>query len=128
MSNATEQVKQVIDDLIQTATSYDVEALDRIYHDELKVLMIDHQDNLSEANKDAFIELFKAKKQAGDPPMDTWAKYHSVVASGDSAHVLLSRKNNLSGHPMKLLLSIDLKRSEERWQVYREVIHLQPDA
>lgn len=121
-------VRQAIDDLIQTATTYDVETLDRIYHDELHVVMIDHEHNLNTADKEAFKGLFASKRDAGDPPMNTWAKFHSIDVDGDTAHVLLSRKNDLSGVNMDLTLSIDLVFQSERWQVLREVIFLKPEA
>lgn len=121
-------VRKAIDDLIQTATTYDVETLDRIYHDTLHVVMIDHEDNVNTANKAAFKGLFASKRDAGDPPMNTWAKFHSIDVSGDAAHVLLSRKNDLSGVNMDLTLSIDLAFEDDRWQVMREVIFLRPEA
>lgn len=122
------EVRQAIDDLIQTATSYDVDVLDRIYHDDLHVIMIDTELKLNTANKDAFKGLFASKRDAGDPPMNTWAKYHSIDVSGDAAHVLLSRKNDLSGVNMDLTLSINLVHEDDRWQVMREVIFLRPEA
>ncbi|WP_342074936.1 nuclear transport factor 2 family protein [Yoonia sp. SS1-5] len=120
-------VQQAIDDLIQTATTYDVDTLDRIYHDSLHVIMIDADHNLNTANKEAFKGLFASKRDAGDPPMNTWAKYHSIDVNGDNAHVLLSRKNDLSGVNMDLTLSIDLIFEDDRWQVIREVIFLRPE-
>lgn len=120
-------VRGAIDNLIQTATTYDVDALDRIYHDTLHVVMIDTEHNLNTANKDAFKHLFASKRDAGDPPMNTWAKYHSVDVDGDKAHVLLSRKNDLSGVNMDLTLSIDLLFEDDRWQVAREVVFLRPE-
>ncbi len=122
------EVRQAIDDLIQTATTYDVATLDRIYHDTLNVVMIDSEHNLNRANKEGFKDLFASKRDAGDPPMNTWAKYHSIDVNGDDAHVLLSRKNDLSGVDMDLTLSIDLVFEDDRWQVTREVIFLRPDA
>ncbi len=98
------EVQQAMDDLIQTATSYDINELDRLYHDNMTVTMINTNDELSTANKDDFKGLFRAKRDAGDPPMNTWAKYHSIEVNGDSAHVLLSRKNDLSGQDMILTL------------------------
>ena len=121
-------VRQAIDDLIQTATTYDVETLDRIYHDELEVIMIDTEDNLNLANKEGFKGLFRTKGEAGDPPMNTWAKYHKIDVKNDKAHVLLSRKNDLSGTNMILLLSIDLVHKDDHWQVIREVIFLRPET
>lgn len=124
----TAEVKQAIDDLIKTATSYDTDVLDRIYHDDLEVVMVDHEDNVNRANKAAFIDLFNSKKAAGDPPMNTWAKFHAIDVNDDNAHVLLSRKNDLSGTDMLLTLSIDLVRSDDQWQIKREVISLRPEA
>lgn len=123
----TEAVKIAIEELIKTATSYDIDVLDRIYHDTLKVIMIDTDDQLNKADKLAFKGLFQSKKDAGDPPMNTWAKFHSIDVEGDDAHVLLSRKNDLSGTNMILLLSIDLVFEDGRWQVTREVIFLRPE-
>jgi ketosteroid isomerase-like protein len=119
-------VKQTIDDLIQTATTYDIEELDRIYHDDLQVVMLDISGELNQANKEGFKALFQSKKDAGDPPMNTWAEFHHVQADEQNAHVLLSRKNNLSGVEKTLVLSIDLVFEAGRWQVIREVIFLRP--
>ena len=122
------EVRQAIDDLIQTATTYDVDTLERIYHDSLKVVMIDSDHNLNRADKAGFKGLFASKRDAGDPPMNTWAKYHSIDVTGDKAHVLISRKNDLSGVNMDLTLSIDLIFEDNRWQIAREVIFLRPEA
>ena len=89
-------IKEVIDDLIQTATTYDLNKLENIYHDDLSVIMIDVDDNLNTANKETFKGIFKSKKEAGDPPMSTWAKYHKIDINDMNAHVIISRKNNLS--------------------------------
>lgn len=122
-----QEVRQAIDDLIQTATTYDVETLGRIYHDTLHVVMIDANHSVNIADKAAFKGLFASKRDAGDPPMNTWAKFHRIEVDGDAAHVLLSRKNDLSGTNMDLMLSIDLVHEDDRWQVAREVIFLRPE-
>lgn len=127
VNSQLEEVRQTIDDLIQIATTYDLDELDRIYHQDMTVLMIDSDHNLNTANKTSFMQLFRAKRDAGDPPMNTWAKFHNIDVNEDAAHVLLSRKNDLNGQPMDLLLSIDLKHVDKRWQVTREVIFLRPD-
>jgi len=122
------EVRQVIDNLIQTATNYDIDVLDEIYHDDMTILMVDPEENVNTAVKQTFIDIFRSKRDAGDPPMNTWAKYHHISVTGDNAHVLLSRKNNLNGHDMYLTLSIDLSHLDGRWQVVREVIFLKPDT
>lgn len=121
-------VRKAVDELIQTATSYDVDTLDRIYHEKLEVIMLDTEDNLNFANKEGFKGLFRSKRDAGDPPMNTWAKYHNISVDGNNAHVLLSRKNDLSGQNMILTLSMDLVKEDGRWQIMREVILLRPES
>ena len=126
-NKAEETVKKAVEELIQTATNYDVDVLERIYHDDLKVIMIDTGDNVNVADKVGFKGLFKSKKDAGDPPMNTWAKFHKIDVDGNNAHVLLSRRNDLNGEEQILILSIDLVFEDNRWQVTREVIFLRPD-
>ena len=128
LNNAESQVKQTVENLINIATSYDVDALATIYHDQLKVTMVDNEGNVNFASKDDFINIFKTKKAAGDPPMNTWADWHHIEADDEKGLVVLSRKNNLNGTNMKLFLSIDLAFEAGRWQVTREVIYLQPDV
>lgn len=123
----TDEVKAAIDALIQTATTYDVEALERIYHDDLHVTMVDAQNNVNHADKATFKGLFASKRDAGDPPMNTWAKYHHIDVKDDAATILLSRKNNLNGADMDIFLTIDLKHEDGRWQVTREIIFLRPE-
>lgn len=120
-------VKRAVDELIQTATNYDIDVLDKIYHDDMKVVMVDTANNVNTADKAAFKALFQSKKDAGDPPMNTWAHYHRIDVDGDKAHVLLSRKNNLNGAEMMLILSMDLVHESDRWQVIREVIFIRPE-
>jgi ketosteroid isomerase-like protein len=122
-----EEIKQIMNDLIQIATSYDIDELDRIYHDDMNILMIDTEGTVNTANKTDFIQIFQAKKDAGDPPMNTWADLHQIDVDGDKAHVLVSRKNDLSGQNMFLILSIDFIFQDNRWQITREVIFLRPE-
>jgi len=122
-----QEVRRTMDNLIQTATSYDIDTLDSIYHDKLQVVMVDTEDNVNTADKQTFKGIFKSKRDAGDPPMSTCATFHRIDVEGDQAHVVLSRKNNLSGQDMVLVLSIDLIFEDGRWQVIREFIFLRPE-
>ena len=79
---ASQDVRLAIDELIQAATSYDVEVLDRIYHDDLEVIMLDTDDNLNTVGKGAFKSLFESKRDAGDPPMNTWASITVLTSTG----------------------------------------------
>ena len=125
-THTKEQVQAKIDELIKKATSYDIESLDHIYHDDLHIIMVDHKDNINTFNKTQFKELFTKKKKAGNDQMNTWVKYHHIHIQGDDAVVALSRINDLNGEEMKLSCSIDLVFESGRWQVLREEIFLRP--
>lgn len=133
MSNHKPQIDEVratINALIEAGTSFDIAALDRIYHDQLTVLSFDTSDDnsgeVNKANKEAFKGLFKAKLEAGAEPLNTWADYHFIEADDEKAHVLISRKVNLVDQEQLLTLSIDLVYQDTRWQVIREVIFARP--
>lgn len=124
---AVEEVKAAIQALIQAGTTFDINALEEIYHDRLQVLSIDQDGNLNIADKAAFKGLFETKKSAGAPPLNTWAVFNHVEVNDKSAHVLITRKVNLVDQDQKLVLSIDLVYEDNRWQVTREIIFARPD-
>ncbi len=124
---AAEAVKTAVDELIKAGTTFDVSALERIYHDSLVVISIDTDGNLNIADKAAFKGLFDAKLAAGSAPLNTWAEYNHIEATGDKAHVVISRKVNLVDTDQYLVLSMDLVHEDGRWQVVREVIFARPD-
>ena len=119
-------VKQTIERLIQTASHYDLDALDKIYHDQMEVVMVDPSGQVHTADKISFKEMIQARKDE-DAPMNTWVQFHHIQANAENGLVVLSRKNNLAGQDMLLNLSIDLKLEDQRWQVIREVIFLHPE-
>lgn len=122
----TEEARQTIDQLIKAGTTFDLEQLELIYHDDLEVIMIDDEGQKMTATKAEFQQLFTTKKANGDPPLNTWADYQHLSASSEKAHVVVTRKVNLTGEERKLLLSIDLINESGRWQVVREVIFSLP--
>ncbi len=121
------KVKEAIQELIKAGTTFDVDALEQIYHDSLQVITIDLEDNVSIADKAMFKGLFETKKKAGSAPLSTWAKFDHIEANEEKAHVLISRKVNLVNSDQYLVLSIDLVFEDNRWQVTREVIFARPD-
>lgn len=125
--NNVKSVKDAIQKLIQAGTTFDVDALERIYHNSLQVITIDLEDNVSIADKAAFKGLFETKRKAGSALLNTWAKFDHIELNDEKAHVLISRKVNLANEDQYLVLSIDLVFEDNRWQVTREVIFARPD-
>lgn len=121
-----QSIKESIEKLIVAGTTFDLDALENIYHDDLRVTMIDEEGNVNNSDKLAFKRLFETKKKQGSAPLNTWSKLHQVEANNSNAHVLISRKINLIDQEQDLTLSIDLIKVEEDWRVIREVIFVQP--
>ncbi len=123
-----EAIRKTMDALIQAGTSFDLEALDHLYHDDMQILMIDQSGTLNKADKPGFTAMFKGLKETSSGPMNTWAQYNDITSDGDKGHVLITRKNDLAGAPSLMVLSIDLVFDDNRWQIVREVIFIRPDT
>lgn len=122
-----EGLKQTIQNLIEVATTFDIEQLELIYHKNLQVIMIDQNGQKMISDKEAFKNLFETKLKNGDAPLNTWAEFNHIETDGDKGHVIVTRKVNLTGKEQKIVLSIDLVWEDNRWQVTREVIVTQPE-
>lgn len=120
----TKNVKNTIDALIKAGTNFDINQLELIYHDNLKVLMIQDSGDIMTSNKEEFKKLFQQKLENNDAPLNTWAKFNLIEADKHKAHVIVTRKVKLMQEEQELVLSIDLVFEENRWQVTREVIYI----
>ncbi len=125
MESITElSLKQTIENLIKAGTTFDIQQLDIIYHEDLKVIMIDKNGQKTISDKQAFKDLFSTKLKNGDAPLNTWAKFNHIDVNNNIGHVIVTRKVNLTGEEQEILLSIDLVKTNEKWQVIREVIFI----
>ncbi len=126
MTNSEIDVKKTIEQLIKSGTTFNLNQLELLYHKNIEVIMLDDKGNKMLTDKTGFKNIFKQKKDNGDPPLNTWAEFHHISTHENNGHVILTRKVNLTGEEKKLTLSIDLIFEDNRWQVTREVIFSQP--
>lgn len=117
-----EEVKGTIERLIQAGTTFDLDTLEQIYHDDLKVFMMDDQGQTMVADKTVIKAMFQSKRDNNEPTLNTWADIHNIDVSQDKAHVLISRKAKFMAQEQLYVLSIDLIKTAENWQVLREVV------
>ena len=118
-------IRETIESLIKTATNFDVNKLKSIYHNDIKVVMIDSLGQKTISDKQTFIDLFQSKRDNGDASLNTWAEFNHIEHNGNKGLVILKRKVNLTGVEQKIALSVDLIWEENRWQVIREIIFAQ---
>nr|WP_319384703.1 nuclear transport factor 2 family protein [uncultured Roseibium sp.] len=122
----TQEIKAVIQRLIENVAEDNTAILEEIYHDDMQVIMLDPDDAVSVSGKAEFREMIRSALEANNGTIGTWAKFHHVSVDGDKAHVLISRQNELTGPDMQITLGIDLLRERNRWQITREVIVTRP--
>lgn len=121
-TDAAAEVRRTIERLIDHGSAYDIEQLERIYHEGLKVFMIDENGDVSMSGKAENMEMFRAKRAAAAAPLDRWAKFGHVEANGETGFVIVTRMMELRGSPEKFILAIRLVREDERWQVTHETV------
>lgn len=115
------EVKAALDKLIHSVSNEQFEILDAIYHQSMKIYMLDGNDDLTQMDKTGFMNhVSEATKSAEEP--HTWAKYHLVEADETNGHVIISRRVNLTGELQTITLSIDFVFEDGRWQITREII------
>lgn len=110
-----------IEELMNAGVSANLDKLDAIYHDDIKVMDLSIDGQLMTLDKQGFMTLLEQTFKDKKPEDHMWAKFHSVSVSGDRGHVLISRKNPVGGPNRMIDLSIDLVFEDGRWQVIREV-------
>ncbi|MCY4472632.1 MAG: hypothetical protein OXC07_07435 [Kistimonas sp.] len=121
-THTPEYVRKEVETLIDRATSYDVDALETIYHKDLHIVILDRENNVKTSNKSEFISFFAGLKAEGREPMNKWADWHHIHVRGNDAVVVLTRKNDVAGESTKIKCSIDMVFENDRWQVIREEI------
>lgn len=120
-------IKVTIEALINAGTTNDIRGLDQIYHDDMRIHMIDTDYNLIQHDKPGFIAMLEGMIDAKGGAPNTWAQFNEIEAKGSDGHVLITRKVKMGNADRVLVLSIDLIFEDDRWQVIREVIFSRPN-
>lgn len=125
-ADAVAEIRNTIEELIEHGSSYNVPELEKLYHRELKVFVIDVNGDVSAFDKERNMEVFRDKRAKGARPLNRWAKFDHVEAAQGKGFVVVTRKMELRGKPEKFILAIHLIRENGRWQVAHETVFVQP--
>ncbi|WP_299144205.1 hypothetical protein [uncultured Tateyamaria sp.] len=114
-------VKAALDALISGVAGHALDVLDQVYHADMRTYLLPGGDALMQNDKAGFISHIQTAL-ADMPDPDPWAQFHLVEANDTHGHILISRRNGVTGRMEVLTLSIDFVLEDGRWQIIREVI------
>ncbi|MFH5799389.1 hypothetical protein [Haladaptatus sp. CMAA 1911] len=121
-------VKHTVERLIENGSQFDVEVLDRIYHEQLRIVHIDETGTVSTLNRAENIALFREARDSGAETLSTNAEFDCVGADTGEGGVLVTRRMRSQVRPEKSIFSIRLVQGDGRWQVIHETAFVQPMA
>ncbi|UTW63740.1 nuclear transport factor 2 family protein [bacterium SCSIO 12741] len=128
-THTQEAIRETMDHLIDRATQFDVEALEEIYHKDFHTTLVLPNGEVTTYNKQEFKDHFAKQAKEGKTQLNTWADWHDFHILGNSAVCVLTRQHSgMNGEEMRLLCNIELRFEDNRWQVIREAIFLEPLA
>ncbi|TMM55788.1 nuclear transport factor 2 family protein [Maribacter algarum] len=119
-------LKRAINRLIEPDENFGVAQLDAIYHDDMMVIMIDPNDNKTTFKKDAFKELIASKLEGEERTKNSWAKFIHLEVNEDRGHIVVKRRVNFTEEKSELIVILDFVWEDNRWQIIRENILIQP--
>ncbi len=122
----TEEVRQTVQHLIASGSSYDVDSLERIYHRDLKIIKIDERDDVTVINRKENMDFFRARLESGAELLSREAKFLHAEADDRSGYVVVVRRMKFTDRFEKSVFSIRLIWEDARWQVIDETAFVQP--
>ena len=123
------EVRRTIERLIENGSTYNLEYLDRLYHERLQVFFIEDSDAVTLVDKPSNMSVFRSKRDAGAEPLSRWARFNHVQAVGNNGFVIVTRRMNLRGRgEEEFVLAIHLVFEDSRWQVTHETVFVRPRA
>ncbi|MGD8426954.1 MAG: hypothetical protein PVH63_04940 [Balneolaceae bacterium] len=116
------ELVKTVKNLIKNGTRFNVEILDEIYHEDLRISRRESGDALHVIDKSENLAFFRSKRNVGAKPLSPEATFLYAHASGPVGHVVLERKMQLRDNHEHLLYNIVLRKVEEQWTVVSEFV------
>ncbi|NVK66316.1 MAG: nuclear transport factor 2 family protein [Flavobacteriales bacterium] len=116
------EIKKITQELIDNGTRYDLEFLDNIYHDSLKFVRIDKENNIQVLTKEDNMDFFTNLKSSGAKPLNNYAEFHYADNDGENGFVVLTRKMKQMEKEQEFLFNIYWKKMDGKWKIIRETV------
>jgi hypothetical protein len=120
LSESKSELKVAVEHLIHSGCNYNLSEFKKIYTPDLKIVIIDPSDQVTVLNYEQNFEFFKSKRDSGASPLETTADFVHLDVSGEFGYVVVVRHVALEDKRQKVVFSLNLKKTEGAWRVFRE--------
>lgn len=128
MSNPTfdPAITDFIADVVHIGSAYDLDGMDRLYTADQTFLILTAEGTVMRFTRaEAFAE-FRARRDAGEPPLSTEYRVLHVEQEGDDAVALLYRRMSPALPPV--MYELRLRKQPQGWAVAGETVTPWPGA
>lgn len=116
------EIKNLTQELIDHGTKYDLEFLDNVYHNDLKFVRIDKENNIQVLTKKDNMDFFTHLKSTGAKPLNNYAEFHYADNDGENGFIVLTRKMKQMEEEQEFLFNIYWKKIDGEWKVIHEAV------
>ena len=124
-SHHNPEILEFIDVLADTGSHYRMEAMERLYLDDLGFLVLTPQGDIARFSKTEMLDEFRRRRDAGEPPLSTEKRILHIEEQGDEATAILYRRMSRQADPA--LYELRLRRVDGTWRVAGETVLPWPD-
>lgn len=119
------EILEFIDILAETGSHYRMEAMEDLYLDDLGFLVLTPKGEVQRFSKSEMLAEFRARRDAGEPPLSTEKRVLHIEQSEDTATAVLYRRMSERADPA--LYELRLRYVGGRWKVAGETVLPWPD-
>lgn len=113
-------VQARVNELIYAGCNYELENLQRMYHDDLVIIILNKDGTVTSLNKEQNQQFFASKKESGAPAMSMEVEFKYIEVNKAEANVIVVRHIDLFETVDLVYFSLFLRRENNIWKVYRE--------
>lgn len=113
-------IAALIHDVVHIGSAYDIDGMERLYTADQSFLVLGGDGEVRRVSRaDSFAE-FRARRDAGEPPLSTEHRILHVEQQGDHATAILYRR--MSPDAPAAMYELRLRKDGGRWRVAGETV------
>lgn len=116
------EIKNLTQKLIDNGTKYNLEFLDKVYHNDLKFVRVDKENNIQVLTKKDNMDFFTHLNNAGAEPLNNYAEFHYGDNDGENGFIVLTRKMKQMEEEQEFMFNIYWRKIDDEWKIVRETV------